>query len=763
MSAKRVLHLIWSFQIGGAEKFVLNMARRTDRSRYTPAICALGEGPLREEADSLGIPVFQVERGRTPVTLARLCRVIRKHKPDLIHAHSLAPGFYGALAGALCRVPVLTTRHGRPEESTERSLFRLISNRLTSRFIAVSEEVRQLLVAHSGIPERNIAAIVNGIDTERYVVPVQTELRAQLGIPPSAFLFGTVGRLSPSKAQQLMLSALRRVLDAGRDAALVIAGEGSERTKLEQVLAEQELEGHARLLGAWTDVPGLLSILDAFVLSSVDEGVPLSLLEAMSAERPCVTTKVGGLVEVLEDGKTGLLVETGDVDALAAAMQRLMDDATLRANLAREGAQSVRARFSIEAMIEAYLEHYDDLVYRRNRARPITLNAPGPVSRKACAMMSLASDKGVRPPMLALESDDWGQTATPSREVYDALCARGLIVPANRWAADALETPEDIGRLCETLSCFPDSRGRSLPVTANFIVANPDFAQITADDLPFIPITSEDAGNPVAPALRAAWLDAAQKGFLCPEYHGLWHFAPEALRKFWVEESPEVKPFLDAGMRPAGLTSGNGRRLLSEYVLATPDGGALKARPPLQQRRTVREGVSIFESAFGRSPASTVAPHYLWTDDTERIWAEAGIRSIQAVNRFHGIRNRFGFLKVRRMAMGVRAKSGLTYLARNVRFEPAIYDDTADQAFAQVRKAFMTGRPAVISCHRINFSGAIFPEQRDKALAELGHLLARVREHTPDVVFATSAELASRLDETSAPGLATAVKRLCIH
>ena len=113
MKPKRILHLLWSFQIGGAEKFVLNMTRRTDRTRYEPAICAFGDGPLRAEAESLGIPVYLVQRGSALRTLLRLRRVVREFEPDLLHPHSLAPGFYGALAGALCRVPVLTTRQSQ--------------------------------------------------------------------------------------------------------------------------------------------------------------------------------------------------------------------------------------------------------------------------------------------------------------------------------------------------------------------------------------------------------------------------------------------------------------------------------------------------------------------------------------------------------------------------------------------------------------------------------------------------------------------------
>lgn len=748
MTPVRVIQLVWSFEIGGAENFVLNLVRKMDRSRYEPSICVFAEdGPLRAQTEALGVPVFRIKPGSVPLTTLRLLRLLRAERPDLIHAHSIAPGFHAAAAGALCRIPVLTTRHGRPQESAKRSLRRAISIRFTDRFVAVSEEVRSLLISMTKIPEEKIFSVVNGIDTERFTGPRNLALRAELGIPDNVFLFGTVGRLSRVKAQDKMIRALKAVIDQNGDAYLVIAGDGPWREKLERLITELGLENHAHLLGARHDVPAILRALDAFVLSSVDEGTPLSLLEAMSAGLPCVATEVGGIPEVIIHEQNGLLAPPGDTDTLSAAMQRLLTDPDLRRRLAANGIETVRARFSLETMMQAYYRHYDALLQTGVREQGFTaeLPCPGKLARRACAVIGLASDAAINRPILVLESDDWGRAATPSLETYQELVRRGAISAENPWSSDTLETPDDLAALREVLLPRPAADGRPLPITANFIVSNPDFAAISAEHLPFIPLDADEPNNPITRELRDAWKQAIADRILAPAYHGRWHLAPDALCRLWAEGEPAVTQCVERNTPPPGLSSGPATRLLSEYVRAIGTPPRLRPREAEEQIRIVNQGVAIFRAIFGHPPDSTAAPHYLWDRATEQAWHQAGIRAIQAANRHPDIRRRFGFFSARRTALGRRTPAGMVYLTRNCRFEPALYEDTAAAAFARVKKLFATQRPAVIGCHRINFTGSIFPARRQQTLAQLARLLDLVREKYPDVIFMTSGELGARL------------------
>jgi hypothetical protein len=258
-------------------------------------------------------------------------------------------------------------------------------------------------------------------------------------------------------------------------------------------------------------------------------------------------------------------------------------------------------------------------------------------------------------------------------------------------------------------------------------------------------VDSQNPSNPVSAELRSAWLAAVKQGVLVPEYHGVWHFSPEALTRIWHEGDRTVRELARRGVRPAGLTAGHGSALLSEYFQADDFSRALVPLGAEEQEEMVRHGVSIFERLFGWPPRSTVPPHYLWGRSTERAWRAAGIRSVQAVNRSVMLRRPFGFLRTREFCLGRISPTGLLYLVRNCRFEPALYGDSAQSAFRQVMKAFRRGRPAVVSCHRINFSGRVFPARRDQTLCELDRFLKLVLAATPNVRFMASCELASVL------------------
>lgn len=351
--------------MGGAERLAIEMVRVLDRNRYEPAFCVFDEdGPLRNAMEQVGAPLFRFRRGARPVTLFRLVKAIRKFRPHLIHAHSVGPGYYAALVGALMRVPVLMTYHGQPTLYRVRSIDRRLSNRLTDRFIAVSDDVRRLLVEHGGVPPGKAFTIINGVDFATFSRPRDESLRDALELPTTGFLFGTVGRLNPLKAQDVMLKALRMLLDQGREASLVIAGEGETRQELERIVRELRLEGNVKLLGARDDVPSLLHAIDGFLLSSTSEGIPLSVLEAMAAGLPILSTSVGGVPEIVSNEITGLLVPPGDVTAFAAGMKRMMSEPELAAQLGRAAAETARTHFSLEAMVERYCEHYEKLLQR---------------------------------------------------------------------------------------------------------------------------------------------------------------------------------------------------------------------------------------------------------------------------------------------------------------------------------------------------------------------------------------------------------------
>ena len=232
--------------------------------------------------------------------------------------------------------------------------------RAFDRVVAVSEEIKDEMEAR-GVPKEKLAVVQNGLDYgELDVGQARGKLRATLqAFAPDSLFVGYVGRLSPQKGLSYLLGAAAR-LATKRNVYFVLIGEGELRAELEQQVRGQALDERVFLLGRRDDVPDLLQELDIVVLPSVREGTPMVLLEAMGVGRPVVASDVGGVKDVIEHGRTGLIVQPTDVPALAQAIARLVDDEPERRALGRAAWASVRDRFSSVAMARRYNQIYHE-------------------------------------------------------------------------------------------------------------------------------------------------------------------------------------------------------------------------------------------------------------------------------------------------------------------------------------------------------------------------------------------------------------------
>ena len=300
----------------------------------------------------------------------RIARHVRRRKIEVIHAHQMTPFVYGMLAKTITRVPLILTEHGRfhPDVSsrTRRGFNRLFASSL-DRITAVSQAVRETLVAVEGFAPDAIEVIYNGIEVERFssLGLSRDEARRQIGIPAGALVVGSVGRLHPDKNHQLLLRAAARLRSQGVDVFVVIVGDGPERTALATLAEELGVSGHATFLGERTDVERILPAFDAFALPSKTEGTPVTLLEAMAARVPIVAAAVGGIPEMLQDGRDACLVtlEGGDAVAeLAAALLAVLSDRSLAHETAERAFARVQRDFCAPAIFQRYLELYRDVV-----------------------------------------------------------------------------------------------------------------------------------------------------------------------------------------------------------------------------------------------------------------------------------------------------------------------------------------------------------------------------------------------------------------
>jgi glycosyltransferase involved in cell wall biosynthesis len=360
----RIMQVALSLSPGGTERLVIEIALRLS-GRFPMQVCCLDEpGAWAGQLRDAGIAVASL--GRRPgfhASIARaIARIVREQEIDVLHCHHYSPFVYGALSSLIARrVRVIYTEHGRLSdrpESAKRQLVNPLLGRLPFATCAVSQDLKRHMVA-SGFRGAAVRVIYNGIA----VSPTPTgadraHARECLGVGADAFVVGTVARLDPVKDLATLVAAFTTFTPPDSKACLAIIGDGPLRAELEHSAGTALQSGRIRFLGHRDDARALLPGFDAFVNSSVTEGVSLTILEAMAAELPVIATRVGGTPEVVLDGTTGLLVEPRAPHALAGALAELARDGNRRRDMGLAGRARVEAEFTIGRMVDAYAALY---------------------------------------------------------------------------------------------------------------------------------------------------------------------------------------------------------------------------------------------------------------------------------------------------------------------------------------------------------------------------------------------------------------------
>lgn len=366
---RTVLFAIETSDPDGAEKMLLSLADALDKTLYRPVACLLQPGWLADEAKARGYPTYVLPLKHTVDVpwVRQALRLMKAEGVDLIHAHEFAMNTYGALLSALTGVPCITTIHGKNYSSDRwhrRAAYRLVARR--TKMIAVSDDIKRFLATAVGVSARYITTIANGIHIERYAATdaARAQLRSELGVSMHQPVVGAIGRLEPVKGHAHLLEAARLVCARHPDAVFALAGQGQLRESLARQADALGIGRNVRFLGYRDDVAAVLAALDIFVLPSLSEGLPLSLLEAMAAGKPVVASNVGGIPEVIRDGESGLLARPAEPTELADRILTLLDDNTRAHALAEKAKAIVSARFGMAAMVGAYERLYRQLLPR---------------------------------------------------------------------------------------------------------------------------------------------------------------------------------------------------------------------------------------------------------------------------------------------------------------------------------------------------------------------------------------------------------------
>lgn len=358
----RVVQVIPTLRTGGLENVVLRLVTHFESSLSQGVVTPAKNGPLAGKFPS-GVSIVAMGEQHRPdrFNALRMARVFRRLRPDIVHTRNWT--CIDAILGArLAGVPhVIHGEHGREAaDPTGANRLRRRVRRalapLVSQFVTVSRDLNRWLVEDVRVPARKVRTIYNGVDTDRFVPGDREAARRQMEIPRGWGVVGTVGRLDPVKDQAGLIRAFAATT-AQRPSVLLIVGDGPLRSELDALKRELGLDDRVRLLGERTDIPQILQALDCFVLPSVGEGISNAILEAMATALPVVATRVGGNVELVEDGETGLLVEVGRRDALVRALDCYLGDPAIAC---KHGA-AARARAEREFGLARMLAGYGDL------------------------------------------------------------------------------------------------------------------------------------------------------------------------------------------------------------------------------------------------------------------------------------------------------------------------------------------------------------------------------------------------------------------
>jgi glycosyltransferase involved in cell wall biosynthesis len=361
----RVLHVITSLNADGAQTLLMDFASRCPQDRCVNVVAfLLGEGTLAAEPRYAGVEVVDLTRGGafSLGSLFRLVRLIRQRRIELVHTHLVHGGIIGRLAALLGGVRrVVTTRHYGTEQKEHTLPYRLEDwmTRRTGRVIAISGAVGRYLCEHRIARPEQVRVVHNALDPELF--GGRMPARTGSGRP---LVLGTIGRLRPQKGYYHLLEAFRLVLRDHPEAHLEIVGQGPLRTELETHARSLGLDGAVRFLGAvpHSRIPEVIDGWSLFVLSSVWEGFGMVLIEAMARGRATVATRVEGVLEVVEEGVTGLLVAPADAAALALAISGLLTDEERRETMGRAGRERALTLFSMERFVGKTIEVYDELL-----------------------------------------------------------------------------------------------------------------------------------------------------------------------------------------------------------------------------------------------------------------------------------------------------------------------------------------------------------------------------------------------------------------
>jgi len=355
---KKILHVIDSLHLGGAQEVVMNLATCGNTAEFHHEVATMhGRGVYWDRMSALGIPLHSLSPHKfIPWYAASLPALLLRGKFDVLHCHLVASNILAKPAGTLCGVPVIINHDHTNDDYRANDRVRLaldtLSNRLATHLIAVSDSCRKFLIERENVPVEKITLVQNAIDLTRFSRASGTrgEARRKLGLPEGVPVVAGVGRLNPQKNFSHFLRIAAEVSRRHPDTVFLIAGEGPEEALLKRYARESGLGNRMVFCGYVADTRSVYLATDILLMPSLFEGLPMTLLEAMAMEVPVVASALDGIAEVVEDGLDGFLAQPGATEIFAEKICSLLDDPDLAARTGQAASKKIASRFSASRM-----------------------------------------------------------------------------------------------------------------------------------------------------------------------------------------------------------------------------------------------------------------------------------------------------------------------------------------------------------------------------------------------------------------------------
>jgi len=363
----KVLIITTHLDYGGIGVYTASLAKSIKERGHDVSVASSG-GALVEVLEAGDIKHIEIDirtksefNPRVVTAIEHLTEIFKKEKPDIMHAQTRVSQVIAGCTSRLTGVPYVSTCHGFFRPHLGRRLFGFWG----SRAIAISEAVREHLVNDLKVKKNMSCIIYNGVDAHYFTRKLSRDeieaFKMRVGLK-SGPVVGSIARLSPVKGHEFLIRAMKKVLDEVPDAQLLIVGDGPCQRELVNLTLELEVGNAVFIEGSMADTLMPLSAMDIFVLPSVQEGLGLALMEAMAASKAVIGSNVGGVYSLIKDGKTGLLVEPKDPDALSEAITRLLKDRGLAKDMGRAARALIEEKFSLEIMAEKVEKVYEEAI-----------------------------------------------------------------------------------------------------------------------------------------------------------------------------------------------------------------------------------------------------------------------------------------------------------------------------------------------------------------------------------------------------------------